>query len=224
MALWGFGYPYHTFGYPMVQPFGLHHPMGMNRTIPQFLTMSDQLFDALDTMFEIPSAWLESRPDQDGQHNQSIDQTNGQSIGQSKGQSIDESKGQLIDQSNGQSIDQSLQSTDQPRHTTQMINTDDKFQINLHVDQFKPDQLSVKCVKDRFLVVSGKREVEKDTDGAKSYVIQEFTRSFVVPKGVDVAQLKSSMSKDGVLAIEAPKKPLEIKNDERMIAIEQSNE
>ncbi|KAL1138503.1 hypothetical protein AAG570_008566 [Ranatra chinensis] len=80
-------------------------------------------------------------------------------------------------------------------------NDSEGFKINLDVQQFKPEELSVKVVDD-FLVVDAKHEERSDEHG---FVSRQFTRRYKLPKDIDVKALVSKLSSDGVLSLEAPK-------------------
>lgn len=76
------------------------------------------------------------------------------------------------------------------------------FKVNLDVQQFKPNEVSVKVV-DGYVVVEGKHEERSDEHG---FISRQFTRRYKVPDNVDVAAITSTLSSDGVLSIGAPKK------------------
>lgn len=78
----------------------------------------------------------------------------------------------------------------------------DGFKINLDVQQFKPDEVSVKVI-DWFIVVTGKHEERSDEHG---FISREVTRRYYIPETVETKSLTSSLSSDGVLSISAPKK------------------
>ncbi|KFD47911.1 hypothetical protein M514_11202 [Trichuris suis] len=99
---------------------------------------------------------------------------------------------------------------------SELINDKDKFLIRLDVNQFKPEEMSVKTTDNR-IIIHGKHEEKKDGDG---YVKREFTRSYWLPKGVQPENIKSEMSSNGQLTILAPKKYSE-NQKERKIPIEQ---
>jgi len=70
------------------------------------------------------------------------------------------------------------------------------------VQDYKPEELSVKITRDgRTIEVSGKHE-EKSEDG-KSVVVQEFTRMFACPEDVVVEKMESHLS-GSELIIKAP--------------------
>lgn len=77
----------------------------------------------------------------------------------------------------------------------------DKFQANLDVQQFKPEEISVK-VSDNTVTVEGKHEEKQDEHG---YISRHFVRKYLLPKGHDVNRIESKLSSDGVLTITAPK-------------------
>ncbi|RCN38632.1 Hsp20/alpha crystallin family protein [Ancylostoma caninum] len=82
----------------------------------------------------------------------------------------------------------------------EVINDDSKLAISLKVPQFKPEELKVSLDR-RTLTIEGKQEVKEE--GACS--MRCFTRHWVLPEEVDVEQIRSSLTEDGHLAIEAPK-------------------
>lgn len=93
----------------------------------------------------------------------------------------------------------------------------DGFQVVLDVQQFKPSEVSVKVV-DNAVVVEGKHEEREDQHG---YISRHFVRKYVVPKEVDIEQLGSTLSSDGILTLKAPKKAAAIEG-ERVIQIQQT--
>lgn len=78
----------------------------------------------------------------------------------------------------------------------------DKFQVNLDVQQFAPDEITVKATGENTITVEGKHEEKQDEHG---YISRHFVRKYVLPKGHDINQAVSSLSSDGVLTITAPK-------------------
>ncbi|KAL1509014.1 hypothetical protein ABEB36_003821 [Hypothenemus hampei] len=77
----------------------------------------------------------------------------------------------------------------------------DKFQANLDVQQFKPEEISVKVTGDNVLTIEGKHEEKKDDHG---FISRHFVRRYVLPKNYDVGKIESKLSSDGVLSITAP--------------------
>lgn len=80
----------------------------------------------------------------------------------------------------------------------------DHFQAKLDVQQFKPEELTVKVNADNTLTIEGKHEEKPDEHG---FISRHFVRKYILPDDCDVQKIQSSLSTDGVLSISAPKKP-----------------
>lgn len=93
----------------------------------------------------------------------------------------------------------------------------DKFQVNLDVQHFAPEELSIKTV-DGFLIVEAKHEERQDDHG---FISRSFTRRYALPEGVKADLVTSRLSSDGVLSIVAPLKAPESSN-ERAVPIVQT--
>ncbi|XP_035452194.2 protein lethal(2)essential for life-like [Spodoptera frugiperda] len=76
---------------------------------------------------------------------------------------------------------------------------DKKLKLQFDVSQFDPTEITVK-VTDDMLVVSANHE-EKTSD---SMVYRGYNREFKLPPGTDPGQVVSSLSRDGVLTVQAP--------------------
>ncbi|KAF8789652.1 protein lethal(2)essential for life-like [Argiope bruennichi] len=99
---------------------------------------------------------------------------------------------------------------------SEVQNEADKFKVMLNVSQFKPNEIDVKTV-DNFIVIHGKHEERTDEHG---FVSREFTRRYLLPEGTEPETVKSSLSQDGILTIEAPKKAIEPPpSNERVVPI-----
>lgn len=98
-------------------------------------------------------------------------------------------------------------------------NTKDDFKVNLDVQQFKPEEVSVKLQGD-YLVVEGKHEERQDKHG---FISRQFQRRYKLPENVDTEKIKSTLSSDGVLQLSAPKKIVN-KQGEKTITIEKTNQ
>lgn len=81
-------------------------------------------------------------------------------------------------------------------------NDSDKFQVDMDVSHFTPEQLKVKVINDH-LIVEGKHHQESD----HGYESREFFRRIPLPDGVTPESVKSSLA-HGKLQISAPKKAL----------------
>ncbi|KAJ8916235.1 hypothetical protein NQ315_016374 [Exocentrus adspersus] len=78
----------------------------------------------------------------------------------------------------------------------------DKFQAHLDVQQFKPEEITVKVTGDNSITVEGKHEEKEDEHG---HVYRHFVRRYVLPKNCDLGKVESKMSSDGVLTVTAPR-------------------
>ncbi|XP_045469543.1 heat shock protein beta-1 isoform X2 [Harmonia axyridis] len=80
-------------------------------------------------------------------------------------------------------------------------NDGDNKQLKLRFDvsQYAPEEIVVKTV-DNKLLVHAKHEEKTESKS----VYREYNREFLLPKGTNPEQIKSSLSKDGVLTVEAP--------------------
>ncbi|CAG5037786.1 unnamed protein product [Parnassius apollo] len=94
----------------------------------------------------------------------------------------------------------------------------DKLQINLDVQHFAPEEISVKTA-DGYIVVEGKHEEKKDEHG---YVSRQFVRRYALPEGTQPEMVESKLSSDGVLTITAPRKVPESIKGERKVPIAQT--
>ncbi|XP_001663489.2 protein lethal(2)essential for life [Aedes aegypti] len=74
------------------------------------------------------------------------------------------------------------------------------FQVNLNVQEFQPEDISVKATS-QFVIVEAKHE-EKDAENG--YVLRQFVRRYRIPEGHDSDRIESTLSSDGVLTISAP--------------------
>lgn len=77
---------------------------------------------------------------------------------------------------------------------------DDKFQISLDAQQYKPDELDVK-VEGNNIIITAKQAVQ-EAGGTRTRV---FEQKFSMPSGVQADSVSSSLNKDGVLVITAPR-------------------
>ena len=104
----------------------------------------------------------------------------------------------------------------QRKGVSEVANDPNKFQVKLDCSHFKPEEIEVKTV-DNNVIIKGKHEEKMDKHG---WVSREFSRRYALPKECEANQVKSSISPNGVLTIEAPKKQLEaIKDNERVVPI-----
>ncbi|XP_065212833.1 alpha-crystallin A chain-like [Planococcus citri] len=97
----------------------------------------------------------------------------------------------------------------------------EQFKVNLDVQQFKPEEITVK-VADNYVVVEGKHEEKQDKHG---YVSRQFTRRYKLPDNVIQENISSTISSDGILSVVAPKKVEAIENSAgRQIPVTKTNQ
>lgn len=94
----------------------------------------------------------------------------------------------------------------------------DGFQACIDVQQFKPNEITVKTV-DNTVVVEANHEERPDEHG---YISRHFVRKYVLPPGYDSEQVTSTLSSDGVLTVKAPPPKKDSASNERVIQIEQT--
>jgi len=86
------------------------------------------------------------------------------------------------------------------------------LKLRFDVTQYVPEEIVVKTVDNR-LQVHAKHEEKSDNRS----VYREYNREFLLPKGTNPELIRSSLSKDGVLTVEAPLPAIE---GERRIPID----
>ncbi|NXH12644.1 HS30C protein, partial [Bucco capensis] len=79
------------------------------------------------------------------------------------------------------------------------------FSVCQDVKDFAPEQLSVKVVGRKVVLVGQKETQNTDEKGCYSYKYEVLKREWDVPEEVDAEALTCSLSKEGQLLIEAPK-------------------
>ncbi|XP_059058516.1 protein lethal(2)essential for life-like [Achroia grisella] len=90
----------------------------------------------------------------------------------------------------------------------------DKWQINVDVQHFAPDEITVKIAGGN-IVIEGKHEEKKDEHG---FVSRHFVRRYKLPNDINGDAVQSRLSSDGVLTVVAPKN-IEIAKGERIVPI-----
>lgn len=98
---------------------------------------------------------------------------------------------------------------------SQIQNDKEGFRVNLDVQQFKPDEITVKTV-NNFVIVEGKHEERQDEHG---FISRQFQRRYKLPDDVEADTVVSQLSSDGVLTIVAPNKALPPPSGERIVPI-----
>lgn len=96
----------------------------------------------------------------------------------------------------------------------------EKFQAVLDVQQFKPEEITVKVTGENTITIEGKHEEKKDEHGQ---IYRHFVRRYALPKGCDINKVESKLSSDGVLTITAPRTDVE-KIEPKSVPITQTGE
>ncbi|KAM3830558.1 alpha-crystallin B chain [Vipera latastei] len=81
-----------------------------------------------------------------------------------------------------------------------------QFSVNLDVKHFSPEELKVKVWGD-VIEVQGKHEECQDQHGS---IAREFSRKYRIPADVDPLTITSSLSSDGILTVNGPRKLKEL--------------
>ncbi|CAH0592749.1 unnamed protein product [Chrysodeixis includens] len=98
----------------------------------------------------------------------------------------------------------------------QIVSDNEKFQVNLNVKRFKPDELRIK-VKNRYIIVEGK---QKEKDDVHKFVTNHFVQRFVLPPGSKQEEVVAVLNENGVLTVTAPKHELPPPPPEREVPID----
>merc|ERR1712136_203997 len=81
---------------------------------------------------------------------------------------------------------------------------EDNFTKKMVLRNYKPENIQVRVTADKKVVVEGKQELKEDKDGFQSYQLKEFKQTLEVPENVNIDELTSSFSDQGILTITAP--------------------
>ena len=86
-------------------------------------------------------------------------------------------------------------------HNIQVSASNDKFQVQLELPGFAPEDFSLKT-KDDLIIVEAVHEAKNDDGSSK---MRKFSKQFKMPAGVVTEKLVSTYSGEGVLSVEAPR-------------------
>ena len=87
---------------------------------------------------------------------------------------------------------------------TNIKESDNAYELNILIPGFKKDQVNIE-VNDNVLTISASLETRsEEEDWRKEYSIESFSRSFQLPKTVNLEAIKAEQN-DGILRIEIPK-------------------
>uniref|UniRef100_A0A2P2I3V4 Alpha-crystallin A chain-like n=1 Tax=Hirondellea gigas TaxID=1518452 RepID=A0A2P2I3V4_9CRUS len=97
----------------------------------------------------------------------------------------------------------------------------EKFSVSIEVPQFTPEELKVRVSQEgQLLEVEGRHEERADEHGLVS---RHFIRKYKLPEDAMIELVSSSLSPDGVLTIETPRKPPQPpRTTEREVPIEKT--
>ena len=74
-----------------------------------------------------------------------------------------------------------------------------ELKLRFDVSSYTPEEIMVKTVDNKLLV-----HAKHEEKGEGKSVYREYNREFLLPEGTDPEAIKSSLSRDGVLTVEAP--------------------
>lgn len=97
---------------------------------------------------------------------------------------------------------------------------EDGFEVKLDVEQFKPEEITVKVTGKNTVTIEGKHKEKQDEHG---FISRHFVRKYVLPEGHDMTSITSNLSSDGVLSIAAPRIE-ESGTEHRSIPIQETGE
>ncbi|KAM5132663.1 heat shock protein beta-2 [Mantella aurantiaca] len=93
------------------------------------------------------------------------------------------------------------------RGFSEISSNQNKFQVFLDVCHFLPDEINVRTI-DNLLEVTAQHPQKIDRHG---FITRTFNRTYILPLDVDPLLVKATLSHDGILGIEAPKKGVDLK-------------
>merc|ERR1711915_990245 len=92
----------------------------------------------------------------------------------------------------------------EPKDDVSNEDTSDTFTKKFQLRDFKPENIQIRVTKDKRVVIEAKEEVKEEKNGFQSYQLREFKQSVDVPENVNIEELTSSFSEQGLLTISAP--------------------
>lgn len=91
-----------------------------------------------------------------------------------------------------------------------------KFEVNMNVKRFKPEELKIKVNKN-YILVEGRHK--ESNDDRHKFVANHFVQRFVLPAGCNQDEVSAVLKPNGVLSITAPKHELPPPPPEREVPI-----
>ncbi|XP_031627152.1 protein lethal(2)essential for life-like [Contarinia nasturtii] len=84
----------------------------------------------------------------------------------------------------------------------------DGFEVNLNVQNFKPEEVSVKVAENNIIIEAKHEERNED----ESFVSRHFSRRYRLPDNCNIKEVVSTLSADGILTVRAPPKEIDTKS------------
>lgn len=98
---------------------------------------------------------------------------------------------------------------------TNIKESDEAFELNVAVPGYKKEQVNIE-LKENLLTISAAIETKKEeSEWHKEFTVQSFSKTFVLPKNVDIEAIKADQN-DGILRVQIPKKKEEQKVKKRI--------
>merc|ERR1712128_192653 len=88
----------------------------------------------------------------------------------------------------------------------------DRFAVELCVQDYKPEELTIKTEGDVLIVLA---KQESKTKTGQTLVSKQFEQRFILPSGVKPEKISSKLSKEGILTVTAPREALYIANSRK---------
>ncbi|KAE9416379.1 hypothetical protein Angca_007536 [Angiostrongylus cantonensis] len=85
-----------------------------------------------------------------------------------------------------------------------VIDNEKEYAVSVDVSQFEPEELKVNII-DNTLIIEGKHDEKRDKFGQ---VERHFLRKYELPSSVKCDEVKSELSKDGILTVRYERQPL----------------
>ena len=97
----------------------------------------------------------------------------------------------------GSSLGHNFHSSSSQSATMQLKNG--KFSIEVDIQDFEPEDIDIKVEGDN-IILAGRREIKRGSSSS----VRQFNQKFAVPPGLDVSQLATAVTAEGMLVISAP--------------------
>lgn len=110
-------------------------------------------------------------------------------------------------QRNRQDVDSNILSTDLDENIGDFSFVNESkgetFQVSINVRYFRPEEVTVKVLQDRFITVECIQQKKKDEEG---YISRHFIGKMYIPEEYDIDKLLAKLSPLGMIILTCPKK------------------